>query len=686
MKRHFKKIIFSLIFLSGFLVCQNVQAACTGSSPTWYCTTDSCPTQAEVQACINGATSGDTINIAAGSYSWTGGVSIPEAKTIKLIGAGSSISGTVITGTGSALNTFVNFKSDNTRISGFRFLNSGSSNNGSPAKMIYAQGQNWRIDHNYLEDIYDYETQASWEFCVAADASNLAAYRIPTGVVDNNTLMHCKAFVAGRSYNLTGNTDNGFWALPSALGEKENVYFEDNIMDRGTPVSVITDANYAGHYVLRYNTVNMPDTDMMTHSIQGPAHRATKEWEIYGNYITGNPSQLVFFRGGTGNIFYNYANLGVASSTLFLDNVRSANGLTSNNSYNATPDFTNDAGLCNGASTWDGNTAISASVYGDSGSGTAKTGSTSTSLFDSAKSWTADSLASTLYTGSNTGSQSSTTVTDSTKSFSTSSRPTGLLLRNITDNSWCRTTSNTSTSLTCSEGLQGGTHNYFAANDEYAVYWYATVYNETTEQSAYIYANTETTITHTPITSGWTAGDLYKVTDGYPCRDQIGRGPDSTMWTVGAAYAQTNLPAYFWANINGYNSSLISASVRSGTKTIQLDRDYYDYDLSFDGTSGIGCGTLANRPASASKAGVGYWATDQSCSSLTNYVGDINTYPSRQTISGTLYTWDGAQWNVAYTPATYPDVRRTDCVNYPTTCDGAADTTAPASPTGLEVS
>lgn len=79
--------------------------------------------------------------------------------------------------------------------------------------------------------------------------------------------------------------------------------------------------------------------------------------------------------------------------------------------------------------------------------------------------------------------------------------------------------------------------------------------------------------------------------------------------------------------------------------------EFFNYVPSgFNGMYGVGCGSLANRPATC-KTGVGYWATEQSCSNLTGMVGTNPATP----ISGTLYkcvatnTW--VEW---YRPYTYP--------------------------------
>ncbi len=67
-------------------------------------------------------------------------------------------------------------------------------------------------------------------------------------------------------------------------------------------------------------------------------------------------------------------------------------------------------------------------------------------------------------------------------------------------------------------------------------------------------------------------------------------------------------------------------------------------------TSGIGCGTLANRPP-ACTTGTGYWATNQSCTNLTGMVG---AYPATP-ISGTFYQCTSTNtWTAYFTPYTYP--------------------------------
>jgi hypothetical protein len=129
---------------------------------------------------------------------------------------------------------------------------------------------------------------------------------------------------------------------------------------------------------------------------------------------------------------------------------------------------------------------------------------------------------------------------------------------------------------------------------------------------------------------------------GYPCRDQIGRSTDAYQMSDGNFPAQSLSPAYFWNNKNGTNE--VPAEARKTctnqyTYHILEDRDFYNYKTSFNGTTGVGSGLLANRPASCTTneseagGGVAYWATD----------------------TNTLYRCSAKNtWGVHYKPYIYP--------------------------------
>ena len=130
---------------------------------------------------------------------------------------------------------------------------------------------------------------------------------------------------------------------------------------------------------------------------------------------------------------------------------------------------------------------------------------------------------------------------------------------------------------------------------------------------------------------------------GYVCRDQLGTGPDSNDAGASAPSGAniTKQPAYFWNNMRS-TGAVVYASLASGLENyIVANRDYYDYDTTFDGTTGVGAGTLASIPATCT-TGVGYWATDQ---------GDWNTLGD----DGILYKCTSTDtWTEYYEPYTYP--------------------------------
>jgi hypothetical protein len=105
---------------------------------------------------------------------------------------------------------------------------------------------------------------------------------------------------------------------------------------------------------------------------------------------------------------------------------------------------------------------------------------------------------------------------------------------------------------------------------------------------------------------------------------------------------------------------------RQNTMHILVNRDFYTHAPSFNGTEGIGEGTLASRPASCT-TGVAYWATDE---------GDWNS--NNPGPDGQLYKCTATNtWSLYYTPYTYPHPLQTGA--------GINTYAAPAPPTNMIV-
>jgi hypothetical protein len=166
--------------------------------------------------------------------------------------------------------------------------------------------------------------------------------------------------------------------------------------------------------------------------------------------------------------------------------------------------------------------------------------------------------------------------------------------------------------------------------------------------------------------SSWDSGQ-------YPCLDGIGRGQGVLINRTAAAWPNEAVdPVYEWSNNKNGTANPGVDPYPSGSNPVQTNanEDYYSGTSSFNGTSGVGVGTLANRPSNCAAnpkggPGVAYWATDQ---------GNWNQSGSGG--QGQLYVCTATDtWSLYYTPYNYP---------HPLTQGGGSSST-PAPPTGLAV-
>jgi len=172
--------------------------------------------------------------------------------------------------------------------------------------------------------------------------------------------------------------------------------------------------------------------------------------------------------------------------------------------------------------------------------------------------------------------------------------------------------------------------------------------------------------------SSWVDGDTPGMR-GYPCRDQIGRSTDASLWNYSRpAPSQASAPAYIWGNRNPsgelpVNLNWVGTSQQNADLAIQLveSRDFYTFRSAFNGTKGVGEGPIAARPTSCTP-GVGYWATDE---------GDWNA--KNPGPDGQLYRCTAPNtWSLYYVPYPYP---------HPLASGGQPSVKVPAAPTNLTV-
>lgn len=117
--------------------------------------------------------------------------------------------------------------------------------------------------------------------------------------------------------------------------------------------------------------------------------------------------------------------------------------------------------------------------------------------------------------------------------------------------------------------------------------------------------------------------------------------------SVGLGKNQAQDPAYVWQT----QVSSVGEDDTDCSNCIVENIDYFEETGSFNGTVGMGVGTIASRPStcttgSGGAPGVGYWATDEG--------GNWNTSNGTNN-DGRLYKCTTTNtWTLAYTPYTYP--------------------------------
>jgi hypothetical protein len=180
--------------------------------------------------------------------------------------------------------------------------------------------------------------------------------------------------------------------------------------------------------------------------------------------------------------------------------------------------------------------------------------------------------------------------------------------------------------------------------------------------------------------SNW---DQNSSSNGHLCLDSVGAGQgdlltgtfpnkvDSVTGTVTWPH-QVSDPVYVWNNTynavpqesrDAFWSNYPTPAVVSENKDYYLQLPNQGESVTFNGSAGIGQGTLAARPSSCTP-GVGYWATDQGSWNQSGSGGQGELFVCTSTNT----------WTLHYTPYTYP---------HPLTGAGSAPV-APAAPTAVK--
>ena len=306
-----------LCVLTVIVLCcpSHAAAACTGASPNW---TAASPSAVDVQACLNVTLHcGDTINVPAGSATWTTQVigTLPtgcgsyqgltlKGQTVCDGTAGVQVSTctdkTIIT-TAVSNSASLKFSSLTTTsfltLTGFTFVNNAAMSSLSAVALRGIHGTyGFRVHHIHAinscgivffeYDGYGLNDHILWDStqgCGAATPINFGGDFASAGYLN--------------------------WQDPTNFGSREAYYVEDSRENSNTPSTAegFFDGYYGAKVVIRYSTINGDQLGGGHGTDSGP-YRSVLLFEIYNNTVTNNSpvvSQLMNTRGGTVLFFNN---------------------------------------------------------------------------------------------------------------------------------------------------------------------------------------------------------------------------------------------------------------------------------------------------------------------------------------------------------------------------------------------
>jgi len=545
----------------------------------------------DVSAAIGSANDGDTVIIPAGTATWTSQLIITNGITLMGQTTTDSVAGTAV---------------DNTII----VSNLPSTTGNPPITINSSAGKSYRISGLTFQDARTTPTLngrislAGQSQAVRIDHCHFSVMPAQSicievadgvyGVADHNVmeLAHTQPFhVDNGNAGSTDSNGNAAWAAPTKWGSTDFFFAEDNYIKNTLTEGIGFDGTYGSRFVIRHNHIYF--VHIADHGTEGGV-RGARAKEIYGNDFH--------------NLFAD-APAGVRSgSVLFYNNTWDGVALTTGFSMKAFRSFESTSGNRNqGWFAGDGSGPFD--VNDTEGNLTYVPGHTPFLYFSG-----------TATTGTNT-----TTIVVSGPS------------PNWQPDQWRN----------------------FAVKKTSAT---------DTGNMSLILGNTGNVLTvdYTAGNGGspgctWAAGDTFEIHRVLVVLDQSGRGQgdliagNSTNWVNSATGTrawphQVLDPVYGWNNYQGTKY----VPLQSPGNTFVENREFYNQAAPVGGvqTTGVGIGTLANRPATGvggvdiagvtpNPPGTAYWATD---------VASING----STDNGALYVWRGGAWVLYYQPYTYP--------------------------------
>ena len=583
----------------------------------------------DVNAVINGPThkavNGDVINIPSGSCTWSTGLTVPSGIGITIIGEGTPNSGSSTTGASSSCTATSITVSGG--INAFRMTPAYGNSTTRLSCMTIASGSGSGVAASVLGSCtllgcpnlrMDNITFSDWAGHAEVGISyGITAIGDMFGVIDHNTINGVTGNylqlveLSHASYQGVGLYGDNSWAQPEAYGSANFLFFENNIFNdagccenEGSAGGLTRQGG--GRIVVRYNTFSPTDSynfSLGWHGSESSGRpRSGRAYEYYENTWSCNSTT-----NGCPPVIGARGGTGLTWGNTFTATTRSTFGTILQMNTYRTQGSQPDWGACDGSMAYDtndGTTYYSGTIGSVSGAGP--------------------------YT------------------------------------------------ITVSGTSPGWTTNEWSPNG--APY---SVHDVTKSTGSEITANGANTLTiaYSGGPGAWTpsAGDSIQILRATVCIDQAGGRGLGTLYNsldipanlIPASEAPS--PTYLW--MNSENPAPVSVA-GSNTARVIRNRNFYMETANqsaqtsptspFDGTTsttGIGHGTLANRPTSctpSSNGGVGtaYWETDHN---QLDYCIGTNTWSTTTSLPS------------SYVPYTYP---------HPLTAQGTGSTN-PAPPTNL---
>ena len=504
--------------------------------------------QSDVQAAVTKAPVGATVNIPAGTCTWTSGVTVSDVG-INIIGAGTAKT-TVIDNVANGPLFNVTIPAGQTfRLSSMTLTpQRGATSLYSPIQVIGTCSTsgcpNLRVDNVAF---------VGWSTSNSTYNGWLILTDNMFGVIDHNVVTQATGGSGGSLANVNhsgylgvGQYGDNSWSQPTSFGTGNALYLEDNTLEGGPNLMAITDCDHADavehvggcRMVVRFN--KLTNTTVQTHGTETTGRpRGARQVEVYGNaFMCTNTTQGCAtgtnMRSGVALNYSNTYSTGAGSwfvTLLQLDAYRVNASL-------------GGWGSCTGEGPWDTNDGV---IYAS---------------------------------GSITGvgvSNGVLTVTDSTKNWSTgqwvsTGNPYSVVNTTLKGHPGYEITSNSAASV-----VAGG-----YGQD----YW------------------------NGPPT--FRVGDQYQILRASLCIDQPSRSGGRLLsggTPTAGPMNQTLDPSYEWNDTISAGSTMYGKRVGSSTAKIIANRDYHSEATPFTGASGTGTGLLSERPA-ACVPSVAFWATD----------------------------------------------------------------------------